>query len=201
MTANAYLSEEERATLEVARIGVAGAGGLGSNCAAHLVRAGIRHLVIADFDTVNESNLNRQFFFRDQVGRKKIDALRENLLRIEPGLELKMHDMKLDSTNVPALFATCDIVAEAFDSAASKSMLLNTLLPSGKRVVAVSGIAGWGNSNAIAAKRIGTNLVMIGDLHTGVDPTAGIYPASPRVGVAAAMQANSIVAWLLKQKI
>lgn len=201
MTANAYLSEEERAILESARIGVAGAGGLGSNCAAHLVRAGIRRLVIADFDTVTESNLNRQFFFRDQVGRKKIDALRENLLRIEPGLELEMHNMKLDSGNVNALFATCDIVAEAFDSAASKSMLLNTLLPSGKMVVAVSGIAGWGNSNAITAKRIGTNLVMIGDLHTGVDSTAGIYPASPRVGIAAAMQANCIIAWLLKQKI
>jgi len=201
MAANAYLSREERVILESVRIGVAGAGGLGSNCAAHLVRAGIRRLVIADFDIVVESNLNRQFFFRGQVGRKKIDALRENLLRIEPSLELEMHDMKLDSGNVSALFADCDIVAEAFDSAASKSMLLNTLLPSGKTVVAVSGIAGWGNSNAITVKRIGTNLVMIGDFHTGVDPAVGIYPASPRVGIAAAMQANSILALLLKKEL
>jgi len=201
MAANAYLSGEERAILESVRIGVAGAGGLGSNCAAHLVRAGIRRLVIADFDTVVESNLNRQFFFRDQVGRKKIDALRENLLRIDPGLELEMHDMKLDSGNVSALFADCDIVAEAFDAAASKSMLLNTLLPSGKTVVAVSGIAGWGDSNAIIVKRIGTNLVMIGDFHTGVNPAVGIYPASPRVGIAAAMQANSILALLLKKEL
>ena len=97
MAVNEYLSSEEQAILESASVGIAGAGGLGSNCAAHLVRAGIRHLVIADFDTVAESNLNRQFFFRDQLGRKKVDALRENLLRIEPGLTLEMHDVKLNS--------------------------------------------------------------------------------------------------------
>ena len=64
MSANPYLTPAERAVLERARIGIAGAGGLGSNCAMHLVRAGVRRLVVADFDVVGESNLNRQFFFR-----------------------------------------------------------------------------------------------------------------------------------------
>ena len=67
MSANPYLTPAERAVLERARIGIAGAGGLGSNCAMHLVRAGVRRLVVADFDVVGESNLNRQFFFRDQL--------------------------------------------------------------------------------------------------------------------------------------
>ena len=88
MGANTYLTERERRILENAKVGIAGAGGLGSNCAMHLVRAGVKKLVIADFDVVSESNLNRQFFFRDQLGRKKVDALAENLRRIEPGLEL-----------------------------------------------------------------------------------------------------------------
>ena len=84
MPVNSYLKPDEANALGSACVGIAGAGGLGSNCAMHLVRSGIGKLVIADFDTVNESNLNRQFFFRDQVGRVKVEALRENLLRINP---------------------------------------------------------------------------------------------------------------------
>ncbi len=201
MAANAYLSGEERTALEAARIGIAGAGGLGSNCAAHLVRAGIRRLVIADFDTVNASNLNRQFFFRDQLGCRKVDALRENLLRIEPDLDLSLYDVELNADNIVPIFASCDIVAEAFDQTSAKSMLLHTLLPTGKTVVAVSGIAGWGNANALTVKRVGTNLVMIGDFRTEVDPSAGIHPSSPRVGIAAAMQANSIISLLLHKEL
>ncbi|MBP5226911.1 MAG: ThiF family adenylyltransferase, partial [Kiritimatiellae bacterium] len=75
MGANTCLTVRERAILDRARVGIAGAGGLGSNCAMHLVRAGLTRLVIADFDIVNESNLNRQFYFRDQLGQKKVTAL------------------------------------------------------------------------------------------------------------------------------
>ncbi|MBQ8126560.1 MAG: ThiF family adenylyltransferase, partial [Kiritimatiellae bacterium] len=100
MGANLSLTDGERARLEGARVGIAGAGGLGSNCAQHLVRAGVRKFVIADFDTVAESNLNRQFFFRDQIGRKKVDALAENLRRIEPDLELDCRDVKLTPENI-----------------------------------------------------------------------------------------------------
>ena len=71
MAANTYLAPEERAALESVRVGIAGAGGLGSNCAMHLVRSGVKHITIADFDVVNESNLNRQFFFHDQIGQKR----------------------------------------------------------------------------------------------------------------------------------
>ena len=75
--------------LESARVGIAGAGGLGSNCAMHLVRAGVQHITVVDFDVVNESNLNRQFFFRDQLGQKKVEAIKENLLRIEPDADIR----------------------------------------------------------------------------------------------------------------
>ena len=109
---NPLLTEAERAALEAAKVGIAGAGGLGSNCAAHLVRAGVRRLVIADFDVVAESNLNRQFYFRDQIGRKKVDALAENLRRIEPGLELELACERLDGARARELFADCDVVVE-----------------------------------------------------------------------------------------
>ena len=128
MGANAYLSDRERRILENAVVGIAGAGGLGSNCAMHLVRAGVRRFVIADFDVVGESNLNRQFFFRDQLGRKKVDALAENLRRIESDLELDLRDVRLAPDNIDWTFSGCSVIVEAFDSADAKAMLLHAVL-------------------------------------------------------------------------
>ena len=194
MSANPYLTPEERAALESARVGIAGAGGLGSNCAMHLVRAGVKHLTIADFDVVNESNLNRQFFFRDQIGQKKVDALRANLLRIEPGADISAADMRLDADSTRALFADCRIVVEAFDAVEAKAMFLSALAGSGKTLVTASGLAGWGRSNAMRVRKMG-NIVAVGDGETSVG--AGAAPSSPRVGIAAAMQANAVVSLLL----
>ena len=199
MGANTYLTDRERAVLEGSSVGIAGAGGLGSNCAAHLVRAGVRRLVVADFDVVCESNLNRQFFFSDQVGRKKVDALAENLRRIEPDLDLTLIDARLTAETAAQTFAGCSIVVEALDAAEEKSMLLAALLPTGKTVVSASGLAGWGRSGAIVQRRVGRNLVMIGD--TSSDVRSGFAPVSPRVGIAAAMQANAVVALLLGEEI
>ena len=199
MSVNTYLSERERRILESAVVGIAGAGGLGSNCAMHLVRAGVKKLVIADFDVVGESNLNRQFFFRDQLGRKKVDALAENLLRIEPDLSLDLRDVRLAPDNIDWTFSGCSVIVEAFDSADAKSMLLHALLPLGKPIVSASGIAGWGRSLAIGQRRIGKNLILIGD--TSSDVSNGLAPFSPRVGIAAAMEANAVVSLLLGEEI
>ena len=142
MAANTYLTPEERAALESARVGIAGAGGLGSNCAMHLVRAGVKHLTVVDFDVVNESNLNRQFFFRDQLGQKKVEALKENLLKIEPDVDIRTVDMRLDASSARELFADCGIVVEAFDAVDAKVMLVSAFASSGKKLVTASGLAG-----------------------------------------------------------
>ena len=199
MSVNTYLNERERRILESAVVGIAGAGGLGSNCAMHLVRAGVKKLVIADFDVVGESNLNRQFFFRDQLGRKKVDALGENLRRIEPDLSLDLRDVRLAPDNIDWTFSGCSVIVEAFDSADAKAMLLHALLPLGKPIVSASGIAGWGRSLAIGQRRIGKNLILIGD--TSSDVSNGLAPFSPRVGIAAAMEANAVVSLLLGEEI
>ena len=198
MSANTYLTPEERAVLESARVGIAGAGGLGSNCAMHLVRAGIQHLTVVDFDVVNESNLNRQFFFRDQLGQKKVAALKENLLRIDPDADIRAVDMRLDASSVREVFADCDIVVEAFDVVDAKVMLVSSFASSGKMLVTASGLAGWGRSNEMRVRKMG-NIVAIGDGETAVGENAA--PASPRVGIAAAMQANSVVAMLLEREL
>lgn len=199
MGANSYLTERERGILESAKIGIAGAGGLGSNVAMLLVRAGLRKFVIADFDEVNESNLNRQFFFRNQIGAKKVVALAENLRRIEPDLELELHDSKLTDANVSEMFAGCDVVVEAFDSAESKTMIINALLPSGRPLVAATGLAGWGRSNEIKTRKVGRNLVLVGDQAS--DVRDGFAPVGVRVGIAAAHQANAVCALLLGEEL
>ena len=190
---NPYLSDAERRVLSSARVGVAGAGGLGSNAAAHLVRAGVGHLVIADFDVVSESNLNRQFFFRDQIGRPKVEALAENLRRIEPSVDLALHAVRLDATNAPLLFAGCDVVIEAFDKAEAKAMLLGAVRD--RPLVSASGLAGWGRSGAIRIRRFGRSLWLVGDGES--DIRDGLAPQSARVGIAAAMEANTALSLLL----
>jgi len=58
-------------------IGIAGCGGLGSNCAVALARVGIGKIIIADFDTIEESNLNRQYYFSIRLGKRKYNVLRK----------------------------------------------------------------------------------------------------------------------------
>ena len=194
MAANTYLTPEERAALESVRVGIAGAGGLGSNCAMHLVRSGVKHITIADFDVVNESNLNRQFFFRDQIGQKKVEAIKANLLRIEPDADIRAVDIRLDASSAREIFADCGIVVEAFDAVDAKVMLVSAFASSGKKLVTASGLAGWGRSNAMKVRKMG-NIVAIGDGETSVGD--GAAPVSPRVGIAAAMEANAVVSLLL----
>ncbi|MBA3051671.1 sulfur carrier protein ThiS adenylyltransferase ThiF [bacterium] len=192
-----YIGLDNLKRIQSVTVGIAGAGGLGSNCAAHLVRCGFRKLRIIDFDVVEYSNLNRQFYFADQIGKRKIDALTENLRRINPALEIKTCAEKISARNIIELFADCDIVAEAFDRAEDKSMLVSELIPTGKFVVSVSGLAGYADTDLIQVHRISENLVLIGDLESSVG--AARPPLSPRVAVAAAKQANVILRYVIEK--
>ena len=159
----------------------------------------MKKLVIADFDTVNESNLNRQFFFRHQLGEKKIDALAANLHLVEPELALELHDVRLTPDNADFVFAGCQIIVEAFDSAEAKKMLLHSLLPTGKPIVSAIGLAGWGRSNDIRTRRVGRNLILVGDQTR--DVRDGFAPVGVRVTIAAAHEANAVCAFLLGEEL
>ncbi len=196
---NLFLEDEERKKLGNVRVGIAGAGGLGSNCAMLLVRAGVRKLVVCDFDRVEESNLNRQFYFRDQIGMQKVAALGENLRRIEPDMELDLRDVRLDAPAMREVFASCDVVVEAFDAAESKLAFFEAMLPTGKKLVAASGMAGWGRSNEIRVRKAGANLAIAGDGTSGVG--GGAYPQGARVSIVAAMEANSALAFILGEDL
>lgn len=195
MSPNPYLSPQEREIVENARVGIAGAGGLGSNCALFLVRAGVRRLAVADFDIVSPSNLNRQFYFPSQIGMPKTAALAENLRLVSPGVEIDLFDGRLDRESMPRFFEGCDAAVEAFDSAQSKLDFLSVMPRRGVPLVAASGIAGWGASNSMRVAKAGRGLYIVGDCSS--EASASLPPQAPRVAIAAAMQANTVLALLL----
>lgn len=187
---------EIKAKLSLKKVGIAGAGGLGSNCAAALVRVGIGHLLIVDFDIIEESNLNRQFYFHHQIGMKKADAIKENLLMINPSLNIKSLDIFLTPDNIPEIFRDCDVIVEAFDKADQKQMLIETLISHfpDKPLVIGLGMAGFGNSNQIKMEKQG-NIYVCGDKISEISQEQP--PIAPRVGIVSYMQANTVLEILL----
>ena len=186
-----YLDEGLLAFLRNVRIGIIGAGGLGSNCAVHLVRSGFTRLVLADADTVEPSNLNRQHFTLAQVGGPKVLALRENLVAINPAARIEAHHVHMDARNMPALFGCCNAVVEAVDDPRTKKLIVETMTGLVRLVVGASGIGGFGRAGSMTVRTVRPGLVIVGDHRTPCDiPNP---PMSPCVGMAAAMQADLIL--------
>ncbi|MFA5199907.1 MAG: sulfur carrier protein ThiS adenylyltransferase ThiF [Candidatus Omnitrophota bacterium] len=188
------IGEEGLKKIRAAKIGLAGAGGLGSNCALNLVRVGFNKLTIVDFDKITPSNLDRQFYFLDQIGMYKLEALKVNLLRINPGLELTLINQKIDRSNIKKFFSGCDLVVECLDRSEYKSMLVENLLGLGKFVVAVSGLGGIGSSDNINVHKLKDKLVVVGDLESDISQKPAL---SPRVNIAAAKQADLVLDFVI----
>ena len=182
------------------RVGIAGAGGLGSNCAVCLARAGVGTLVVADFDIVEPSNLTRQYYFMDQTGQPKVVALKENINRINEVTEVIPFQVELNSDNIQEIFNGCHLIIEAFDRAEMKAMLVETLqlkMP-GVPVIVGSGLAGWGKSEDIKCRKIDDSLYICGD--ETLETTGELPPLAPRVAIVAAMQANLALELLMKME-
>ncbi|MEI7492770.1 MAG: sulfur carrier protein ThiS adenylyltransferase ThiF [Bacteroidota bacterium] len=190
-------SAEIKDRLKTKTIGIAGCGGLGSNCAVALARVGIGTLLLADFDVVSESNLNRQYFFLSQVGEAKAPALKRVIHQINPSVSVIAYEVKLDPEHIIRYFRDCDVIVEAFDQADQKEMLIETVLsafPEKPLVVGV-GLAGWGMNQDIHYRKTG-NLHICGDETTEISESNP--PLAPRVGVVANMQANVVLEILLR---
>jgi sulfur carrier protein ThiS adenylyltransferase len=143
--------------LKNASVGIAGIGGLGSNAAIALVRAGIGRLVLVDFDKVEESNLDRQYYFLDQIGKPKVDVIKESIRRIDPNVKVETYDLKLERGSMAKPFKDVDVVIEALDKAVTKTEFIEEILLNlpEKPIVAASGVAGYGHSERIVTKRLG----------------------------------------------
>ena len=178
-------------------VGIAGLGGLGSNVAAMLARVGVGRLVIADFDVVEPSNLNRQNYYVSHLGMMKSAATKELLAQINPYTKVEARAERVTAENAKEVFGECAVVCEAFDNPAQKAMLANAVLlrMPGVKLVAASGMAGFGSANRIQTRRAMKNFYLCGDSDSEAMPGNGLM--APRVMVCAAHQASMALRLLL----
>ena len=176
-----------------ATVAVCGLGGLGSNIATALVRAGIGRLILIDFDCVDITNLHRQQYKASQIGLYKTEALAENLKEIAPYISLELHTERITEQNAKALLSDADIVCEAFDIAEAKAMLTEIVLTEmkDKYLVAASGMAGLYDANRIKTRKIMSKFYLCGDEVS--DVAEGIGLVSSRVMICAAHQAHTVL--------
>ena len=190
-------SLETQEKLSSGRVAIAGLGGLGSNVAFALARIGVGHLHLIDFDRVDLTNLNRQQYFLKHVGRNKTDALKEQLLEINPSLEIITDCVRVTEENLIFLFQEEDIICEAFDDPDAKAMLACGILEHfpDKKLVSASGLAGYESSNLIHTRRVSRNFYLCGDEKTEAVYGKGLM--APRAALCAAHEANMITRLLL----
>lgn len=186
--------------LKAAKVCILGLGGLGSNVAVLLARAGIGYLKLVDFDIVEASNLNRQQYRLEHINMKKTEALKKIIEEINPFVEIEILDIKIDEQNLYSTIGELNIVVEAFDEAETKAMLIGELLSNNteKIVISATGMAGLGSSNEIISKKINKNLYVVGDGYSDYKEFSGIV--STRVMLCASHQANLVLRLILGEE-
>ena len=184
---------------ESATVAICGLGGLGSNIAFALARAGIGKLILIDFDSVDITNLHRQQYKANQIGISKTQALRENLLEIAPYVTIETHSVRISENNAEELLEEADIICEAFDDAECKAMLVNLVIERmpEKYLVAASGMAGFGSTNTIQTRRISKRFYICGDGTSDVQSEGSLV--ATRVMLCAAHQAHTVLRILTEQ--
>lgn len=191
-------TKEVQDKLRAAKVAVCGLGGLGSHIAAALARCGVGSLHLIDFDCVDLTNLNRQQYTLAQLGRPKPEALKEELLAVNPYLTIRTDWVRMTEENIPKLLTEEPYICEAFDAPEAKAMLTNCVLTHfpEKYLVGASGMAGFGNSNSIRTRRILPHYYLCGDGVSDIAQCGGLM--APRVMLCAAHQANQILEIIIK---
>jgi len=178
-------------------IGIMGLGGLGSVVAIALARIGVGSLLLADYDVVEPSNLNRQQYFVDQVGMQKTEAMRHNLARVNPYVKVETFADELTEANIALVFQRVDVLVECFDGPKMKATALRTAVTElpGVGYVGASGLAGYDANDLITTRMVRRNVYVVGDGVAEARPGQGLM--APRVGIAAHHQANQVLRILL----
>lgn len=186
--------------VKTSTVGIAGLGGLGSQVAIALARIGVGTLILADFDVVEPSNLNRQQYFIQQIAMPKVDAMRETLKEVNPYVRVITHHTVIRPKNVKTIFGNAEIIVEALDRAEEKAMLINAISKSmpDKYIVAASGVAGYGDGDTIKTTKFSSRIFIVGDQRSSAGPGIGLM--APRVGIAAHHQANTVLRLILGEE-
>ena len=185
--------EERQNAFLNATVAICGLGGLGSNIATALTRAGVGKLILIDFDKVDITNLNRQQYKMSQLGKYKTESCLENIREISPYTEAIIHTVKLTEENIPEMLGEADIICEAFDKADQKAMLVNTVLETfpDKYMLSGTGMAGFGSANTIQSRKVFGKLYLCGDEKSDVNDGIGLVAS--RVMVCAAHEAHMVL--------
>ncbi|WP_297404949.1 sulfur carrier protein ThiS adenylyltransferase ThiF [uncultured Cetobacterium sp.] len=168
------------------KIGIAGCGGIGSNIAMHLIRSNIDNLKLIDFDKIEKSNLNRQFFFNNQIGEFKSKSLEKNLKKIYTDVKIESIIEKITTQNIHTLLEDCDIIIEAFDKKEFKTLLIETF--KNKPIISANGIGGL-STDDIKVKKFG-NITIVGDFYSDIS-TYKTY--SSKVMLISCLMTNEII--------
>lgn len=175
------------------KVGILGAGGLGSNICVMLARSGIKNIHIVDYDKVEISNLNRQHYMLEHVGSLKVEALKKQILKINPNINIFAQNIKVDSNNITEIFKDDDIICEALDDADLKMVVSEEILSDDncKILISSSGMAGISNAGDIKTRKLLNNWYVCGDESSDMENIDGMM--APRVMICAANQANLVL--------
>ena len=194
------LSQQQSSLLQAAQVAIFGLGGLGSNVAMWLARLGVGQLLLYDFDRVELSNLNRQYYFVEDVGEYKAVALLKHLRAVNPYGDYQSRVVRLTQDNLAELVDTAPIICEALDKPEAKALLVNGVLESfpDKFLVAASGLAGFGTSDSMQVRQITPHFYLCGD---GSSSFLDLPLCGARVGLCAAQEALTIARIILQMEV
>lgn len=175
--------------LKNSKVVIFGLGGLGSNIALLLAKSGVKNLYLVDYDKVEYSNLNRQIYGTEDIGKYKAEACKEILERLVPYGHFESFNEYVDASNIGDFLDMADIFVEAFDSVESKTFLFEEFLGvEGKFLVSGSGIGGLEAFDTSKYMKF-SNVFVFGDF---VSPeTEGLY--YPKVMLCAAAQSLKVL--------
>ena len=193
------LTAEQSQRLQAAKVAIVGLGGLGSNVALWLARLGVGQLLLYDFDKVELSNLNRQYYFLEDVGQYKATALLRHLKAVNPYGNYHSRVVRLTEDNLPELLSEAHIVCEALDKPEAKALLVNGVLESfpDKYLVSASGLAGFASSASMQVRQVTPHFYLCGD---GVSDMLQLPLCGARVGLCAAQEALTIARIILQME-
>lgn len=122
--------------LKNARVLVIGAGGLGSPTLLYLAAAGVGTIGIVEFDVVDESNLQRQIIHgQSDIGRSKAESARDSILEVNPLVNVRLHEVRLEPDNAVELFEQYDLILDGTDNFATRYLVNDAAVLAGKPYV------------------------------------------------------------------
>lgn len=173
-----FFKPKELILIQKKHIFIAGAGGLGSNIALALVRSGFKKFWILDQDVIEPSNLNRQAYTVQDIGRIKVEALLDKMLAINPNVQIEIFHQTWTAKTPPLLPKNIDFVIEAFDKPEIKQSFVEWASPLFPEVISGNGMAGITGEAVTRVHYVG-NISFIGDGFSDIN--GGLPPLAPRI--------------------